>query len=308
MVKYSVIVPVYNVSNYIEKCLKSIFNQTFKNYELIIINDGSTDDSEKKIKRLIKNRKNVIYINQKNQGLSMARNNGVKKAKGEYLLFVDSDDYIEKNLLKKLSACNSDLIRFQIAEVNNEKIINFNEKEIFKTSGILAFNEIVKYHFIETAWAYCYKTEFYKKNKFQFQKGMYHEDFGLIPYIIFKAKTFESINYIGYYYIQRENSIMSSNDYKKEVKKAFDFLEQYIILKNKFLNYNYNDTKYFLSFIANCAILKIRKLKGKDYMKYKKTLEKEDAFDYILKDNFKRKVKFLIMKCNLKIYLNIFRG
>ena len=89
MPKYSIIIPVYDVEKYIKKCLDSVFNQTYNNYEVIVVNDGTKDNSMEIVKNY-----NVITINQKNQGLSMARNNGVKKAKGEYLLFLDSDDYL----------------------------------------------------------------------------------------------------------------------------------------------------------------------------------------------------------------------
>lgn len=304
--KFSIIIPVYNVEKYIEKCLKSVFDQTYKNYEVIIVNDGSTDGSEKIIKEYIKNKKNVVYIKQKNQGQSQARNNGVKKATGEYLLFLDSDDYIDKNLLTKLKNKDSDLIRFQVAEVNETSNTLYHENPIKKTTGIKAFKELSKYHYVENVCAYCYNREFYLKNKFSFKNGLLHEDFGLIPFIIFKAITFESIDYIGYYYVQRENSTMNNKNYEKEVKKAFDLLDQYIILKNKFLKYDYTDTKLFLSFIANSSILKLKCLKGKDYKKYLEILKQEKAFDYILKDNLKRKIKFIIMKLNLKLYLKIF--
>ena len=96
--KFSIIVPVYNVENYVDKCIKSILNQTYKNYEVIIINDGSTDNSLNIINKY-KNNKKIKIITQKNKGLSNARNNGMKMATGDYLLFIDSDDYIEDKLL-----------------------------------------------------------------------------------------------------------------------------------------------------------------------------------------------------------------
>lgn len=94
MVKYSFIVPVYNTSNYLKKCIDSLVNQTYKSFEIIIVNDGSTDNSLDIINGYKESNKNIKIINQKNGGLSNARNNGVKKASGEYIIFVDSDDYV----------------------------------------------------------------------------------------------------------------------------------------------------------------------------------------------------------------------
>ena len=93
MSKFSIIIPVYNVENYIKKCLDSVFAQTEKDYEVIVVNDGTKDNSMDIVKNY-----DVKIVNQKNQGLSEARNTGLKNAKGEYILFLDSDDYIEKNL------------------------------------------------------------------------------------------------------------------------------------------------------------------------------------------------------------------
>ena len=112
MPKFSIIIPVYNVEKYLKKCLESVYNQTYKNYEVIVVNDGTKDNSMD----IVKNYPAKV-INQKNQGLSVARNNGVEKASGEYILFLDSDDYIEKGLLKEINKSlnnNPDIVRFQI--------------------------------------------------------------------------------------------------------------------------------------------------------------------------------------------------
>ena len=227
MPKFSIIVPVYNVENYIDKCLKSIKNQTFKDYEVIVVNDGTKDNSMEIVKKY-----DFQIVNQKNQGLSAARNTGVSKAKGEYLLFVDSDDYLEKDLLKELNKSlsnNPDVVRFQIQEVyeDSEKVNKYPEEAFTNHSGVEAFNIICKYKFVENAWAYTFKTSFYKKNKFKFKEGTIHEDYGLIPLIIMKADKVNSINYIGYNYLQRSNSIMSNKNYEKTKKKVVDFYNHY---------------------------------------------------------------------------------
>lgn len=292
MPKFSIIIPVYNTSKYLTKCLDSVFNQSYKDYEVIVVNDGSTDNS----KDILDNYENIIVINQENQGLSMARNNGIKASTGEYFLLLDSDDYIEKDLLLKLSenlSNSPDLVRFQVNEIKNDIKKEFNEKPFYDLKGTLAFHEIVQYHYVENAWAYLYKTEFFKENKFEFKKDMYHEDYGLIPYIIIKANKVNSISYLGYNYVQREGSIMNSGKLKK---KADDILTQYLDIIDK------SDDKIYKSFLANSVITTSKKLKGKDYKEYLEKIKRYKVVDNILDDTLSRKLKKMIIKINPKIY------
>ena len=300
MPKFSIIIPVYNVEKYIGKCLDSVKNQTFKDYEVIVVNDGTKDNSMGIVKDY-----DVKVINQKNQGLSVARNEGVKHAKGEYLIFLDSDDYIEKELLEELNKSlvnNPDLVRFQIQEVfeDNKEIVKYPEESFIGKSGVEAFSIICKYHFVENAWAYAVKTEFYKKNKFNFKPGTIHEDYGLIPLVIMKAKTVNSIDYIGYNYLQRQGSIMSAKDYGKTKKKVNDFYNHYNYLIEE-IDKTKLDSKVFKSFIANSLIIKICELEGKDYKEYKKLLKDNGVFDNVLSDTFKRKLKKTILMISPKL-------
>ena len=146
MPRFSIIIPVYNVEKYIKKCLDSVFSQTFKDFEVIIVNDGTKDKSMDIVKNY-----DAKVINQVNQGLSEARNNGVKQAKGEYILFVDSDDYINKNLLLELnkSLSNSpDLIRFQACDVIDNEKIEYKESSFEGKTGTDSFKIISKYHYV----------------------------------------------------------------------------------------------------------------------------------------------------------------
>ena len=266
MPKFSIIVPVYNVEEYIDKCLKSIFNQTYKDFEVIVVDDGTEDNSMD-----IVNKYDVIVVKEKNSGLSTARNNGVKKAKGEYLLFVDSDDYLEKDLLKNINdnlSDNPDVLRFQIKEVDEDKETNYNEEGFDTTNGVDAFNKISKYHYIENAWAYAINRKYYLDNNYKFKDGSYHEDFGLIPLVIIKANTVKSISYIGYNYRQRNNSIMNNNDYEKTKNKVKDFLNHYKYLIKEIDKLNI-ESSVFKSYISNSLIIKICELKGNDYTEYR---------------------------------------
>ena len=307
MSKFSIIIPVYNVEKYIKKCLDSVFNQTFKDYEVIVVNDGSKDNSIDVVKKY-----DVKLINQENMGLSAARNTGVEQATGEYILFLDSDDYIDKDLLEELNKSieenNPDLVRFQIREVyeNSEQLKDYNEESFTNKSGVEAFEIISRYHFVENAWCYAIKRSYYEKEKFSFKKGTIHEDFGLTPLVIIKANTVNSISYIGYNYLQRTGSIMNNDDYEKTKKKVNDMYNHYLYLIEE-INKTTIDSKTFKSFISNSLIIKICSLKGKDYKEYKKRLKDNKVFDNLLTDTATRKIKKCLLKISPKLTIKLAR-
>lgn len=303
MPKFSIIIPVYNVEKYIGKCLESVMNQTYKDYEVIVVNDGTKDNSMEIVKQYP-----VKIIEQENQGLSAARNAGVKKATGEYLIFLDSDDSIEKNLLKEINKSlknNPDLVRFQIQEeFEDETKKEYAEKNFNNKTGEEAFEIIAKYHFVENAWCYAIKKDYYLKEKFEFKKGTIHEDFGLIPLVIIKSQTVNSISYIGYNYLQRQGSIMSGKDYEKTKKKVNDFYNHYLYLNEEIEKTNLKK-EIFKSFIANSTILKICELNGKEYKEYKKQLKQNKVYDNLLTNSFSRKIKKLVLKISPKLFYKI---
>lgn len=303
MPRFSIIIPVYNVEDYIKECLDSIKHQTYKDYEVIVVNDGTKDKSMKIVKKYP-----VTVINQENQGLSAARNTGVRQATGEYLLFLDSDDYLEKDTLKKINQAlenDPDVVRFQIKEVyENKEEKKYVEEPFRNKTGQEAFKLITKYHFVENAWCYAIKRKYYQKENFEFKKGMIHEDFGLIPLIIMKAKIVNSISYIGYNYRQRTGSIMNSKNYEKTKKQVNDFYHHYQFLKEEIEKTDLDKT-YFNSFISNSLILKITELKGKDYKNMKKKLKEEKVYDNLLTDTVSRKIKKVLMYISPRLYYKI---
>lgn len=313
MIKYSFIVPVYNTEKYLKKCLDSLVNQTYKDFEIIVVNDGSTDKSSSIISKYQKKYKNIIVIDKENEGLSMARNRGVQKSSGKYIIFVDSDDYVSNKLLEEVDKKidDSDILRFQIATEDEDytKINEYHEEGFESMCGYDAFKNLSSYHFVEPAWCYVIRKNYYIENKFSFKKGVYHEDFGLIPYVIYKARKVKSIDFIGYYYIQRNGSIMNNNDYKKTVKKAFDMLEQYKTMRlfAKNINRKNNLDDYFLSYISNSVIVKARELKKDEKKVYINELKKLNVFDGVLVNTRIRIFKKYLMKHNLNLYLKVVR-
>lgn len=313
MIKYSFIVPVYNTEKFLKKCLDSLVNQTYKDFEIIVVNDGSTDKSSNIISKYQKKYKNIIVIDKENEGLSMARNRGVQKSSGKYIIFVDSDDYVSNKLLEEVDKKidDSDILRFQIATEDEEytKINEYHEEGFESMCGYDAFKYLSSYHFVEPAWCYVIRRDYYIENKFSFKKDVYHEDFGLIPHVIYKARKVKSIDFIGYYYIQRNGSIMNNNDYKKTVKKAFDMLEQYKTMRlfAKNINRKNNLDDYFLSYISNSVIVKARELKKDEKKVYINELKKLNVFDGVIVNTRIRRFKKYLMKHNLNLYLKVVR-
>ena len=288
--KYSIIIPVYNTSKYLNKCIKSAINQDYDNIEIIIVNDGSTDDSLDIIKKYTKKYKNITLIDQKNKGLSVARNEGIKKATGDYFLLLDSDDFIEYNLVSTLNNYvkeKPDLIRFQLRTTDEDGnlISEYHEKGFDLTNGSTGFELITNYKYVEVSTLYLYKTSYYKKNKFSFMPGVIHEDYGLIPLVIDKAKTILSIDYIGYNYLQRNISLSHVDNYTNTKNKTFDVLKQYENLMK------YNGSKYYKSYISNCAIIRSKDLNKDDKKRYISKLKELKAFDNMIDDTVLRKVK-----------------
>ncbi len=300
MKKFSIIIPVYNVEKYIKKCLDSIFNQTFTDFEVIVVDDGCTDKSIE-----IVNNYNVKIIHSKHIEVSEARNIGVKEATGEYIIFIDSDDYWDKDLLKEINKStknNPDLVRFQARTVTDDGIINNYEEEPFEgLNGNDAFNRILNYHYVDSVVFYAIKRKYFLKEKFQFNKNTIHEDFGLTPLIIIKASKVNSITYIGYNYYRRQGSIMTKNDYEWTKRKSHDMMIHYNFLIKESDKIK-GEKKYFRSFVANNMLLKITELNKKDYKQYLKELKKQGIYNNLLDDNLKRKIKKTMLKISPKFY------
>lgn len=300
MPKFSIIIPVHNVEKYLKKCLDSVMNQTYKNYEVIVIDDGSTDDSKKIAKKYKVNLIETEFV-----GVSEARNMAIKKAKGDYLVFLDSDDWWDEELLEKLnesSENNPDLIRYQMRTVTDQGEIHDYEEEPFEgKKGEEAFELVTKFHYVDAACCYAIKRSYYEKENFKFAKGRIHEDYGLMPLLIIKAKKVNCLSYVGYNYFRRSGSIMTNENYDWTKKKVEDFFYHYKFLISE-INKTKVNSKCFKSFAANSMILKICSLKGKDYKKYKKELKKEKVFDNILTDTTARKIKKVLLQISPKLY------
>ena len=307
--KFSIIIPIFNVENYLEKCLNSIVNQTYDNFEAILVCDKSTDKSNKIVDKYVSKDKRFVKVYDENTGLAKAKNIGVSKSTGDYLIFLDGDDYLDVNLLQTLVNENVekyDILRYQAREVLDDgKLVDYNESSFNDLNGVDSFNKILKYHFIENSWLYAYNFKFYKENNFRFVEGCIAEDYGLTPLIIASAKKVKSISFIGYNYVQRQNSLMNNNDYQKKIKKMDDMLKQATYLKLE-LN-NIKDSSNVINFLDNSLVYYSTTLKYKDYKKYNKILKKRGCFKHYKGTTLRSKIRCFLIKFNsyfFFIYIN----
>lgn len=314
MKKISVIVPIYNAEKYLARCLDSILTQADENVELILINDGSKDKSEEIINTYIGRYKAAIkYIKKENSGVANTRNLGLEKATGDYIIFVDSDDYIDKNLFKSLKPYmekNIDIIKYKaIIETEEEEKIGQLEGPIFDvTTGEEAFSKLCfEDEMVDALWVYAYKRELFTKNKLKFLKDADHEDFGLIPLAILKAKTFISTDIQGYHYVQSQGSITRTTNYTKTVKKVFDTLIHYDNMVKKLEEYQINQTtkENVKIFYTNSILLRVNDLQKKDRKAFIKEIRKRKMTKNIKARNTKQFLKRIILKISIPLYLKI---
>ena len=224
MIKISIIIPVYNTEQYIAQCLKSCTNQTAdqNNYEIIVVNDGSTDNSLNVIKHFAQKYKNITIISQKNQKQGAARNNGLKIAKGEYIWFIDSDDWIEPSaifeIINYLNNHNLDVLRFDGADhyTYNDtpklKPCHHIPDHIYCRHQALLENE-----FEIMVMFYVFNKHFLQSNKINFIENIFYEDNEFMLRIFEKCSTFAYLKKYFYNVLLRENSTIRSNDYSRKL-------------------------------------------------------------------------------------------
>ena len=253
MPKVSVIVPVYNVENYIEKCLDSLVNQTLKDIEIIVVNDGSTDGSKEKIQKYLQKYDNIKYLEKENGGLSDARNFGMPQAMGEYMAFLDSDDYVEPSIYEKMYKVaieeNSDMVECDFlweypnkVRLDTGKIYN-NKKEMIEFARVVAWNKLIRREILE-------------QTKIEFPFGLRYEDveffYKLVPYLNKVSFVKEGL----VHYVQRNTSIANTQNIRtKEIFTVFDNILNYYKDNNLYDEYK-DELEYSYIRILLCSSLK----------------------------------------------------
>lgn len=314
MPKISIIIPVYNVEKYIENCLKSLENQTMQDFEIIIVNDGSKDNCEQIIKNYQKTHSKMVikYFKKENGGLASARNYGVKYSKGEYISFLDPDDYLDNRLYEKLKPYMEqkiDMIKFKMKTINEDgkNIEELNGPTFETCTGEEAYENLcTQDNFLDPACIYLYRRKFFVENNFQYRLT-YHEDFGLTSLIMIKAKSVVSTEIYGYYYLQTQNSLTRDNNYEKDKARAKDMLSHYDYMQKVIKNYQVQEKtkEYVRRYYTNSVVLKAKTLKGKEQEEYIEEIKKRKMYKNIKPYNIKQLIKRLILMFNVKLYLKI---
>lgn len=237
----SIIVPFYNVEKYIKRCIISILNQTFFNFEVILIDDGSTDDSYEIVHELVLKKHNFRIFRQNNLGVAKARNLGLKMAKGRFIAFVDGDDYIDKYYLEKLYtyAVNNkaDIVCCNFYWVYNKiKLNNYINCKQGIFNNLEALKMLISDTFIQSyMWNKLYRRELFDSLNITFP-DMYFEDIAICPKLFYKAKRIMIINDALYFYTQRRDSIL--HNYNLQTQS--DYLKAYVIINNFIYSHSLN--------------------------------------------------------------------
>ena len=310
----SVIVPVYNVEKYIGECLESLANQTYKDLQIIIVNDGSTDRSMSIINQYLNKFSNIEIITQRNMGVAEARNNGLKKANGEYTLFIDPDDFMDKRMIEVM--CNSanendsDVVLcgyYLYYSGKNLKIKNehkLDSNKVYDSNYIL--DKMLKHEIQGQLWNKLFKTEFLIANNFNLEKGRAIEDVFPVFKLISKANKITYINELLYYYRQNESSIIHvksvkiMDDYYYAMSNILKYVEENNIPSNS------NSIKIFKVTGLLVLLKRYQRIYGnkiytdfKDEIYYKFNL---NLIDIVFLRNFKLSYKIKLILWKLKLF------
>ncbi|WP_370839403.1 glycosyltransferase family 2 protein [Intestinibacter bartlettii] len=289
----SIIIPIYNVEKYLEKCIKSIINQTYRNLEIILINDGSIDESAKICGKYKEQDNRIIFINKKNGGAASAKNEGLKVAKGDYIAFVDSDDFIEPDMIEymvnTIKKYNSDIIQCSFINIykntekfKQDKIVeqrisskDFLELFLTKWDSSLFWNKLFKREVIENVF---------------FKEGRCIDDEFFTYKCVINSKSIVTSNKIVYNYRMRKSGVMKSESSQKQIlKDRVDYLhERYELVRKIYKDLDKSFLEHLLTYYL---------IISKEYYVDEKLL------DY-MKDNLKS-IKGKIITSNIDIRVKI---
>lgn len=308
---FTFIVPVYNVEQYIKRCINSLIEQSFSDFEILLIDDGSTDNSSQICDNYKAIDQRIRVIHKKNGGLSDARNVGIKEAKGEYIFFVDSDDYITSDSCKKVynllkNNKHIDIIVGEADEIHKDKVLfqthsNLRENYLYKNKEYLTLT-CQKKEFYMPAWINIYRRNFIVENQLFFTKGILHEDVDWTPKVFLKAKTILYLEGVFYHYIIRNGSITQTKKYEKNKKDLLVILNK---LYNLFLEIDDNNLKKTLNGFLIQQYLTITGRysipKNEDSINLSLSFALKNSIRYV---DF---IKLILLKLNRKLYFKLWK-
>lgn len=317
----SIIVPVYGVANYLCKCIDSLLVQDIEDYEIILVDDGSPDECPKICDEYAEKYTNIKAIHQDNKGLSEARNTGTRAAQGEYIMYVDSDDYLQPNvlgaLMEQVERDHLDVLRFRYQNVRESGEVfmphegmksDYNDYSSEPTDGLSFLNECM--------WVQCYAVQFILRRELALQElftlGIYFEDTDWTPRMLLRAKRVASTDIVVYNYLWREGSItLSQKDITKQRKQLQDKMG--LLERLNQWGDQVSDRRWFDSMISNLVVNIVGMLAGpfyrerKEYIKQIKVLGILPITTDRIAPRAKRKVKLTNWSINLATWLMHFR-
>ena len=322
--KFSIIVPVYNCQDYISRCIESVLNQNTKDLELILINDGSTDNTMEIIKEYKKDSDLIKVVNKKNEGVSKARNEGLKKAEGKYILFLDADDFLDENYIKEINEIlksnkNVELINFGFySDVEDMEFNNLSRDEIKHKEKFYKDKKSIKRDFVElwdntmlyNIWNKVYVKKIIDENKIKFPKTNWGEDVDFNRNYLNVINNMYNSNKCFYHYVRERNGAATKN-YKEnlfeirknEFKEFNDYFELWEIKKDKY--YEFSCRRYIervLGCIENvyCSNMKFKER----YNEIKKMIKDETTRETLKYAEPKsKKIKIMLIPIKLRLTL-----
>ena len=304
MEKLTVIVPAYNVEKYIEKCLASLVNQTYKNLKILVVNDGSTDNTKQIIEKYEKEYENLKLLNKENGGLSSARNFGLKNTKTKYVTFVDGDDYLELStyelIMKKIEEEKTDLGIFNFKKVYLQKIINSKLDEKIYNKNFLKYLFSKSTEADIVVWNKIFKTDIILKNQIYFENRAYFEDTGFIFRYLYFVKKVSLVESPLYNYIQRENSITKKFNpiIINSCENTYKIIKEFYRENNKYEKYRNKIEDMYLR-------MKIYTLNNS--LKYSGNYNFKITWQEIFKTKIPLKHKIALILLKVKIYKKLRR-
>ena len=328
--KLSIIVPIYNVAPYLRKCVNSLLAQDISDYEIILVDDGSTDDSgaiaDEIVREVMGNATNrqspiancptISVIHQENAGLSAARNSGIAKAQGEYIWFVDSDDYVESNvlgvLMEQIERDNLDVLRFRYQNVRESgeafapyrDMTNYNDYSPAPTDGLTFLNERMGNQ--------CYAWQFILRSKLCreeiFTPSIYFEDTDWTPRMLLRAKRVASTELVVYNYLWREGSItLSQKDIQKQRKQLHNKID--LLRKLNQWGHQVADRRWFDGMISGLMVNIVSIIAStfyaerKEYLRPIKMMHLLPLSTYHIAPRAQRKVKLINLSIDLAMWV-----
>ena len=318
----SIVIPIYNVEIYLKKCINSILNQNFNDFEIILVNDGSTDSSLDICNEYLKKDTRINLVNKTNGGLSSARNAGLNVAKGKYISFIDPDDCINENyfniLINKAEMNDCDVIVSGYRTVpNNVDIIpSYKLNEVLKgTDFILSSDNVHSKNELCFVWRYLYKLKLIKENKIKFNEKIFiGEDVTFNLEVLVNANKVMAISDILYYYTINNPTSLMRNKFKpnlessliKQYEKRYYLSKKYNLINNK--KYKIDMANYYVNSIYRMIVTNLKNDESCDFEKEIKRVSNNEMFRSSVKNlgfkykcyNFKEYIFYLALK--FKVY------